>query len=394
MAKFYNADTGGRQMNELVKTTGKLGFGLMRLPRTKDGIDIPQTEEMVDLFMNAGFTYFDTAWAYDGSEEAIRQALVERYPRSSFTLATKNAAWIDCRTREEAAAQLDTSLKRTGAGYFDFYMLHNIGANRTKVFDDFNMWEFLQEQKASGRIRNIGFSFHDTADKLEPLLEEHPDVDFVQLQINYADWKDQKIQAKANYETACRHNIPVIIMEPVKGGLLSDPPRKVKELLHSADPSASCASWAIRFAASLDNVITVLSGMSSVQQMQDNLSYMKNFHKLNAEEQDVLTKARELISRIPLIPCTSCDYCAKVCPNQIGISGTFSALNQYRIYRNKDAALNAENWAVIRQGKKRAIDCVKCGLCEEACPQHILIRDYLDEAVKAFSMTAKESSEI
>ena len=255
----------------------KLGFGLMRLPKNGDAIDVEQTKTMVDKFMAAGFTYFDTAWAYPGSEEAIRAALVKRYPRESYRLATKNAAWIECKTREEAVSQFNTSLERTGAGYFDFYLLHNLGEHRTKFFDDFDMWSFVQEEKAEGLIRHAGFSFHSTPEELEEILDAHPEMEFVQLQINYADWENPAVQSRRCYEVARKHGKPVIIMEPVKGGMLATPPEKVREVFEKAAPKASVASWAVRFAASLDGVITVLSGMSSVEQMDDNLYYMKDF---------------------------------------------------------------------------------------------------------------------
>ena len=233
----------------------KLGFGLMRLPQKDGAIDIEQTKRMVDLFLGAGFTYFDTAWAYAGSEDAIRQALVERYPRDSYQLATKNAAWINCKTREEATAQLETSLKQTGAGYFDFYLLHNLGEGRTRYFDEFDLWSWIQEKKREGLVKHAGFSFHSTPEELEAILTAHPEMEFVQLQINYADWENPAIQSRACYEVARRHGKPVIIMEPVKGGMLATPPQPVLEVLKAAEPDASAASWAIRFAADLEGVI-------------------------------------------------------------------------------------------------------------------------------------------
>ena len=250
----------------------KLGFGLMRLPQKDGAIDVEQVKVMVDKFLAAGFTYFDTAWAYPGSEDAIRQALVERYPREKFQLATKNAAWINCKTREDAVAQFETSLKQTGAGYFDFYLLHNLGESRTKFFDDFDMWSFVQEKKKEGKIRHAGFSFHSTPEELEEILKAHPEMEFVQLQINYGDWENPAVQSRACYETARKYDKPVIIMEPVKGGMLANPPESVREILKAAEPESSCASWAVRFAANLDGLVTVLSGMSDVAQMEDNLS--------------------------------------------------------------------------------------------------------------------------
>ena len=360
----------------------KLGFGLMRLPKTGEAIDIEQTKKMVDMFLEAGFTYFDTAWAYPGSEDAIRQALVERYPREKFQLATKNAAWINCKTREEAVNQFETSLKQTGAGYFDFYLLHNLGESRTKYFDDYNMWDFVQEQKAKGLIKHVGFSFHSTPEELDAILNAHPEMEFVQLQINYADWDYPAVQSRRCYEVARKHGKPVIIMEPVKGGMLANPPESVQKILKDAEPEMSVASWAIRFAAHLEGIITVLSGMSNVEQMQDNLSYMKDFKGLTAAEEATLKQAQEALAKIPLIPCTTCNYCAKVCPMNIGVSGSFTAMNYYTLYKDLAAAKHQENWLVTGHGKKKAAECIKCGACEKACcekacPQHIKIREEL-----------------
>lgn len=364
-------------MGYLGEDIKKLGFGLMRLPQKGDVIDVEQTKEMVDLFMKAGFTYFDTAWAYGGSEDAIRQALVERYPRESFQLATKNAAWIECTTKEEAYAQFDISLKRTGVEYFDFYLLHNLGEGRTHYFDDFDMWNWVQGKKEAGLVKHVGFSFHATPEELEEILTAHPEMEFVQLQINYADWDNAAVQSRGCYEVARKHGKPVIIMEPVKGGMLATPPETVEKILKEAEPDSSMASWAVRFAANLEGVITVLSGMSSVEQMQDNLSYMKDFTGLTKEQADVLQRAQEEMNRIPLIPCTTCNYCAKVCPKNIGISGSFTAMNYLTLYHDKVRAAHQEDWLVSGHGKARATECIQCGKCEEVCPQHIKIRDTL-----------------
>jgi len=356
----------------------KLGFGLMRLPKKGEAIDIEQVKIMVDKFMEAGFTYFDTAWAYPGSEDAVRQALVERYPRDKFLLATKNAAWIKCETREDAIDQFETSLKQTGAGYFDYYLLHNLGDSRTKVFDDFDMWRFVAEKKKEGTIKHIGFSFHSTADQLEIILKAHPEVDFVQLQINYSDWESNSIQSRANYEMVRKYKKSIIVMEPIKGGLLANPPQSVADLFKNADKNSSISSWAIRFAADLEGVLVVLSGMSDIEQMEDNISYMKDFLHLSATQKETIASAQKIMASIPMIPCTTCNYCAKVCPMDIGISGSFTAMNMLTLYKNEKAAKSQENLLVTMQGKKYAKDCIKCGKCEEVCPQHISIRKELE----------------
>ncbi|MBR3228398.1 MAG: aldo/keto reductase, partial [Erysipelotrichaceae bacterium] len=227
----------------------KLGFGLMRLPQKNDRIDIEESKIMVDKFMEAGFNYFDTAFVYNGSEEAAKEILIDRYDRESFFLATKNAAWMKCESREDCIKQFETSLERTGAGYFDMYLLHNLGSPRTEKFDEFGMWDFVKEKKAEGLIRHYGFSFHGDPALLEELLEKHPDAEFVQLQINYADWENPGVAARRNWEICKEHGKPVTVMEPVKGGLLADPIDTVKAVFDAENTGASYASWALRYVA-------------------------------------------------------------------------------------------------------------------------------------------------
>lgn len=356
-------------MDYLGKEIPKLGFGLMRLPMKDGTIDVEQVKAMTDKFLAAGFTYFDTAFGYPGSEEAIHAALVERYPRERYQLATKLPAWI-ARDEEAAKKMFFTSLERTGAGYFDFYLLHNLGDEKTDVFERYHMWEFALEQKEKGLIRHLGFSMHDKADALDKVLTRHPEAEFVQLQINYADWESETIQSRKCYETARKHGKPVIIMEPVKGGMLASPPEPVADILKEADPDGSCASWALRFAASLEGVITVLSGMSNLEQMEDNLNTLGRFRPLSEEERDVIGRAAEQLARIPSIPCTGCRYCVKGCPKKINIPSVFEAMNLYLVYKNLESAKRSYGWAVS-DGAGKASECLKCGRCEAVCPQHI-----------------------
>ena len=369
---------------DLDKNVGKLGFGMMRLPRKGDGIDIEETKKLVDAFMISRFNYFDTAFAYPGSEEAIKEALVNRYPRKSYYLASKCAIWSGCKEKEDAEKELDISLERTGAGYFDFYLLHALNKDSAKTFEEWGLWEYFLKKKEEGLIKHLGFSFHDSPEVLDDILSKHPEAEFVQLQINWADWEDPKVQSKGSWEVARKHNKDIIVMEPVKGGLLADPHPLVKEVFSSSDPNASPASWAIRFASSLDGVMTVLSGMNTLEMLGDNVKTMWNFKGIDAKQMETIEKAREVFSSLPSIPCTKCDYCAKVCPMDIGISGTFAAMNTLLLYGNETIAKDRYKALVINKGRKNPEKCIKCGKCEEACPQHIEIRSNLEKAKEHF----------
>ena len=363
------------------KEVPKLGFGLMRLPKTNDKIDVGQVEEMVDLFLANGFTYFDTAFVYGGSEDAIRQALVERHPRDSYTLATKLNAMA---APDEAAAkaEFETSLKRTGAGYFDFYLLHALMENNYKKYDEYHLWDFVKEKKAEGLIRHLGFSFHGGPALLEELLTAHPEVDFVQLQINYADWENPSVASRANYEAARRHGKSIVVMEPVKGGKLANPPEEIKLLFRACRPEMSEASWAIRFVASLDGILTVLSGMSNRAQMLDNISYMKDFVPLCDEEQRIVREAQRIMGGSAAIPCTACRYCVDGCPMGIAIPEIFAAMNKQLADGQLERARAAYAEATAEGGC--AGDCIECKQCEGACPQHLPITEHLKKAVEMF----------
>lgn len=363
------------------KETPKLGFGLMRLPHKGLGMDIEQIKTMVDMFLDAGFTYFDTAYIYPGSEAATKKALVDRHPRDSYTLATKiNAAMA--LTEGAAKKQFYTSLERTGAGYFDYYLLHAFMEINYKRYDKFGIWDFVKEQKDKGLIKNFGFSFHAGPKLLDKLLTEHPEVDFVQLQINYADWEDQRVTSRANYEVARAHGKSIVVMEPVKGGALAKPPKEVQEMFKAYHPDMSYASWAIRFVASLDGILTVLSGMSNIEQMRDNISYMKDFKPLNEEEREIIQKAQAIIGKSATIPCTACRYCTEGCPKKINIPGIFAAMNKQLGNGQMEEAKS--DYAAITSDSGAAIDCIGCKQCERACPQQLTIVEYLKQAADMF----------
>ena len=367
-------------MPYLGESIPKLGFGLMRLPMLGGDVDIGQVKQMVDLFLARGFTYFDTAWGYlDGkSELAARAALVDRYPRERFQLATKLPAWCGPKTAREAQDMFYTSLGRTGAGYFDFYLLHNLGDMLTRSFDEFGIWDFVKARKEEGLIKHYGFSFHDKADVLDALLTAHPDVEFVQLQINYADWESPGVESRKCYEVARRHGKPVVIMEPIRGGMLASLPESVEKVLRRDDPAQSAPSWALRFAASLEGVVTVLSGMSTLAQMEENTAMMQGFLPLSARERETVAEAGEALAKIPTVPCTDCRYCRKGCPQQIAIPGVFRAVNIFKTYGDRAAAKGKYGWETRDGGT--AGKCVACGACERVCPQHIPIIEELRKA--------------
>ena len=369
--------------NKLGVHVKKLGFGLMRLPKIGAEEDIEQVKKMADAFMAKGFTYFDTAYVYDGgkSEAALREAVVKRYPRDSFLCASKLPLW-DVEEPEKMAELAQESLDRAGLEYFDFYLLHALNGGMIEKLDRIGAWQFMLDWKAAGKAKHVGFSFHDSADVLDRILTEHPEMEFVQLQINYKDWDDPGVQSRKCYEVAEKHGKPVIVMEPVKGGSLVTMTEDVQELFKNAHPDLSIASWAIRFAASLPNVMVVLSGMSNEAQMADNLSYMEDFKPLSEEEQEIIGKAVEIINSIETVPCTACRYCTDGCPMEINIPGVFRALNHYLVYNNREAAAGQYKMAVKDGGK--ASDCIQCGQCEAHCPQHIEIIETLKRAAELF----------
>lgn len=357
----------------------KLGFGLMRLPMKDGEIDIEQVKNMVDTFMSKGFTYFDTAYVYiqGKSEVALGEAVVKRYPRDSFQCASKLPVF-DLKAPEDMERIFQESLDRASLSYYDFYLLHAMGKENVKIADQLNAWDFMKQVKAQGRAKHIGFSFHDTPEVLEDILKNHPELEFVQLQINYADWDSESVQSRRCYEVARKYNKPVIIMEPVKGGSLVNMTPEVQKLFKDARPDMSIPSWAVRYAASLDGLVTVLSGMSNEAQLNDNVSYMENFEPLSESERGVVAQAVEILKNIPTIPCTGCKYCVDGCPQKINIPGVFSALNNLMLYNNEEGAKGMYDRSTKDGGK--ASDCVQCGNCEAHCPQHIEIIETLKKA--------------
>lgn len=361
--------------------TPKLGFGLMRLPRKLGRIDLKQVEQMVDLFLENGFTYFDTAHVYVGSEEAAGKALVKRHPRESFTLASKLFA-ATAPTVASAHKQFETTLKRTGAGYIDYYLLHALSRSTYQKYEKFGLWDWVQKQKDAGLMRYVGFSFHADSELLDQLLTEHPEVDFVQLQLNYADWDNKRIQSRANYEVARKHGKPIVVMEPVKGGKLADPPREAKKILRAANPQASFASWAVRYAASLDGVLTVLSGMSDLEQMRDNISYMRDFKPLDADERRTVRRVQAVMGASDLVPCTNCRYCLTACPMQVPIPEVFDALNLHLDGQTEQARIAYDKAVAINN--RGPANCIECGGCERLCTQNIDVIAQLKRARGVF----------
>lgn len=371
-------------------STKKLGFGLMRLPLTNpdeaSSIDVEQVKDMVDAFIENGFTYFDTAWMYCGfqSECAAKEALVDRYPRDSYTLADKlHAGYI--KTREDRDKIFNEQLRKTGVEYFDYYLLHDIGVDHYKIYQELDCFTWLKEKKEQGLVRHIGFSFHDSAKMLDQVLTEHPEVEFVQLQLNYLDWDSEGVQSRKCYETAVKYGKPVIVMEPVKGGTLAKVPERAERMFKEYHPDMSVPSWAIRFAASNEHVMMVLSGMSNMEQLQDNMSYMADFQPLNEEEQEIIRKAVEIINSGIEIPCTGCSYCTEGCPQNIAIPKYFSLYNaDLQECEEKGWKPQGEYYDRLTKTFGKASDCVECGQCESVCPQHLPVIRHLKEVAARF----------
>ena len=367
-------------MSENTFKFSKLGFGLMRLPEKDREIDIPQLCNMVDAYMESGMNYFDTAYMYcEGrSESAIKKALVERYPRESFYLTDKLPQWMMSGINDRDRI-LNDQLERTGAGYFDLYLLHSVedGSNY-EGYVKYDCFNWAMQKKAEGKIKHFGFSYHGSPELLNEILTKHPEVEIVQVQLNYADWNNPVVRSGGLYEVLRKHNKPILIMEPVKGGMLASAAPEIEQLMKEVCPEASVASWALRFVASLPGVVTVLSGMSTEAQMKDNLKTFTGFHPLTEREQDVIKQAQAALAKNPTIQCTSCRYCCDGCPQGISIPDVFRAVNTLRLYGEDERPYMFYRGLTKKSGK--AGDCIGCGQCESVCPQHLPIIKLLQEA--------------
>jgi len=360
------------------------GFGCMRLPMTGDKVDIPQFEQMVDAFLAAGFTYFDTAHGYlDGlSETAIRQGLTSRHPHTAYTLTDKLTA--DYFEQEQDIRPLFAKqLAACGVDYFDYYLMHAQMASNYDKFERCHAYQIAQQLKAEGLVRHVGISFHDTPAMLERILTDHPEIEVVQIQFNYADYDNPSVQSKAVYDVCARHGKPVIVMEPCKGGtLVSLPPQAARPLDELA--GGSHASYAIRYAASFPQVFMVLSGMSSLAQVSDNISFMKDFRPLDDREMAAVEQVRHQLASLKAIPCTACRYCTAGCPAAISIPDLFACYNAKMIYKDWNSDFY---YTVHTQGHGKASDCRRCGRCEQSCPQHLPIRSLLTQVAATFEKT-------
>ena len=357
----------------------KLGFGLMRLPQKDEKIDIQQVCEMVDLYMQAGLCYFDTAYVYHGgkSECAAAEALVKRYPRESFYLADKLPAW-EMHSEADRGRIFAEQLARAQVEYFDFYLLHSVEDGNIDTYEKYDCFSWGVRMKEEGKIRHFGFSFHGSPDLLKAVLDKHPEIEFVQIQLNYLDWNNPVVRSGELYAILREREIPMVIMEPVKGGTLASLRPEFGERLKAARPEASIASWALRYAGSLPGVMTILSGMSDRSQMEDNIRTFTDFEPLTDGEKKMLEEIREEILNIPQIGCTACRYCVDGCPMQSRIPDIFRSVNTIRMYG--DQFRPHAFYRGITKSSGKAADCIACGQCGSVCPQHLPVISLMQEA--------------
>lgn len=358
------------------------GFGCMRLPMVDGEVDQKEMNKMVDAFLEAGFNYFDTAHGYlDGkSETALRSCLTSRHPRESYVLTNKLSGG-HFQKQEDIRPLFQSQLEACGVDYFDFYLMHAQGSRNFPKYKECRAYETAMELKEEGKIRHLGISFHDTAAVLDQILTEYPQVEVVQIQLNYMDFEDPEVQSRLCLEVCRKHGKPAIIMEPVKGGKLVNLHEKAQKVLDDLG-GGSNASYAIRFAAGQEGVMMVLSGMGNMDMMNDNLSYMKDFQPLSEKENAALEQVCQILRSIDLIPCTECRYCTEVCPQGIAIPDLFALLNAKRIFNNWNTEYYYNN--ISTKEGTRAKDCLECGACEGICPQHLQIRQLLKDVSKEF----------
>ena len=362
----------------------KIGFGLMRLPEKDGAIDIEQVSQMADAYMASGFNYFDTAYVYHGgnSEKVVKEAIVKRFPRKSFTIATKLPAWF-LHSFEDRDKVFEEQLDRCGVDYFDYYLLHSLeDGNNYDTYEKYDCFDWGIKKRDEGKIRHFGFSFHGTPELLVQVLDKHPEIEFVQIQLNYADWDNKIVHSGELYEILRDRNIPMIIMEPAKGGKLANLDDECAEILKAIRPDKSIASWAFRYVGSLPGIATILSGMSTPEQMEDNINTFKDFEPLSEEELAAIDKVKEIMNRVELAGCTSCKYCVEGCPMGISIPDVISAVNTRRKFPGDMRPQFFYNGLVDRYS--HASDCIACGQCEGVCPQHLPIISLMQEAVEKF----------